>query len=83
MATPKPTHHVLTATGDRLDVALSWLRGNAETLQLLSRDAQVMAAVGLLICDDADRIEDAALQSAMGDKRAVALAVSLLEVVFG
>lgn len=63
---------------ERRATALSWLREELATAPDLTYGARLMAAVGLLICDDAGRIKEADLQEAMGDPSVIQAARSLL-----
>ena len=73
--------HAVNTSDERLGIALSWLRSNAAGLSRLGRDEQVMAALGLLICDDAGHVSEAALRSALDDSEALSAANLLLSAV--
>lgn len=47
--------------------ALSWIRGEGLLTAPISYEARLLAAVGLLICDDQGRIKQEDLNRAMGD----------------
>lgn len=63
---------------ERRETALSWIRHEGLLTSNVSYDARLMAAVGLLICDDAGHIKQADLEVAMGDPSIVQAARSLL-----
>ena len=63
---------------DRRAAALSWLRGERLLTSGVSYEARLMAAVGLLICDDGGHIKQADLVAAMADPSIVQAARELL-----
>lgn len=64
---------------ERRATALSWIRGELLTQPDISDGARLMAAVGLLICDDSGRIKETDLESAMRDPSVIQAAATLLE----
>lgn len=72
------TPHTTNLSAERLAVASSWLAKNMPKMAVLSRDARIMAAVGLLICDECGYFTEAELVSAMADSDCVSAAELLL-----
>lgn len=64
---------------ERRATALSWIRGEGLLGSGLTEDAQILAAVGLLICDDMGRIKQADLQASMCDPSVIQAARNLLK----
>lgn len=77
MANAQTTHTVNTSEA-RLDTALSWLRAHRDTLAPVGRDAAILAAVGLLICDEDGHFSQPELFSAMADPECVSAAELLV-----
>jgi hypothetical protein len=77
VAKPQTTH-TLDLSDERYAIATSWILANRDTLAALSPNARVMAALGLLICDDDGHIAEAHLLSAMSDPRALSAATLLV-----
>lgn len=75
---PPPTHRA-DFSDERRATALSWIRGEGLLQSKVSDSAKLMAAVGLLICDDSGRIAQPALESAMRDPSVIQAAATLLE----
>jgi len=63
---------------ERRATALSWIRGEGLLHSDLTDGARLLAAVGLLICDEAGRIKQADLNEAMSDPSVVQAARNLL-----
>lgn len=76
------TPHRLNLSLERATAAHAWLADKRETLAQLSHHTQVMAALGLLICDDQGRFTPSEIDSAMADRDAVFSAECLLREVF-
>ena len=72
------TTHTLDLSEERYAVALSWFDANREKLTHVDHEARVVAVVALLICDEAGFVPRPALESALGDPRAVSAANLLL-----
>ena len=81
MPTPKRSVHELNVSDERLEIALSWLRANADKMRKVGPEANIMATVGLLICDERGHISEDALLSAMSDPDARSAAEMLLSAV--
>lgn len=81
MPTPHRSAHQLNLSTERLDIANRWLMANAPKMRRVSREANIMATVGLLICDDAGRISEPELLSAMADPEAISAAELLVSAV--
>lgn len=79
--TQERTTHRVDMSADRLRAASSWLAGNRRKMEHVSREARVLAAVGLLICDDCGRFTHAELMSAMADSECVSAAELLVNAV--
>lgn len=73
--------HKLHVSSDRLTQARSWLEAHTDELARMSYEARIVAAVGLLICDERGHIPREALESAMADSRAVSAANRLISGV--
>lgn len=78
MAEPQTTCHTVNTTTERLDIAMSWLRANTDLPKRVGRDGAIMAAVGLLICNEDGHFTEAELMSAMADPCAISCAEMLL-----
>lgn len=63
---------------ERRTTAISWIRGEGLLTANVSYDARLMAAVGLLICDDVGHIKHADLLIAMEDPSIIQAARALL-----
>lgn len=63
---------------ERRATAISWIQGEGLLTSDVSYQARLLAAVGLLICDDAGRIARADLDAAMTDASIIQAARSLL-----
>ena len=72
------TRHRTDLSARRLATATSWLAENLPKMANLSREARVMAAVGLLICDECGHFTKAELLSAMNDPECVSAAELLV-----
>lgn len=64
---------------ERRATALSWIRGEGLLDAPISDDARLMAAVGLLVCDDDGRMSEATLKAAYADRSVLQAARALLE----
>ena len=77
MTQDRTTHRADMSAG-RLATASSGLAENLSKMTGLSREARVMAAVGLLICDECGYFTEAELVSAMADPECVSAAELLV-----
>lgn len=76
---PNATRTLADFSPERRATALSWIRGEGLlTRPGLSYESRLMAAVGLLICDDEGRITESSLTAAMADPSIVQAARALL-----
>jgi hypothetical protein len=64
---------------ERRATALSWIRGQGLLDADVSDGAKLMAAVGLLICDDHGHIKQSHLETAMADPSVLQAAWSILK----
>lgn len=73
--------HKLHVSPDRLAIARAWIAKHREVLETVTPEAQRLAVIGLLICNDEGEVSRRDLDSALTDSRAISAADRLISEV--